>query len=79
MALFKRSESLTLSIPGINCGHCEKKVEAALSAVDGVKKVRADAQKKSAVVDLKAGTVLTDETKAEMQRLLAEAGYPVEA
>ena len=41
-----------IEIEGMHCSHCAKAVEDGLLAVDGVKKAKADAEKKTAVVAL---------------------------
>ena len=51
--LFKKAENVTtvLKVEGMMCGHCTARVEAALTAVSGVK---------SAKADLAAGTVTVE-------------------
>ena len=51
--LFKKSEIVTtvLTVEGMMCGHCSARVEAALTAISGVK---------SAKADLAAGTVTVE-------------------
>lgn len=41
-----------IEIEGMHCAHCAKAVETELLSVDGVKKAKADAEKKNAVVAL---------------------------
>ncbi len=41
-----------IEIEGMHCSHCAKAVEDELLAIDGVKKAKADAEKKTAVVTL---------------------------
>jgi copper chaperone len=62
---------LTLKVAGMTCGHCQKRVETALSAVPGVS---------GAIVDLHHGLaeVDYDDAAATIEGLtaaVAEAGY----
>lgn len=43
-------EEATISITGMSCGSCCKKVETAVAELDGVVKVKADYEKKLAMV-----------------------------
>ena len=65
---------LTLSVPGINCGHCEMTIKEEVGALAGVSKVEPSNQTKLVVVDFDAAAVSPDQIKA----VLAEAGYPVQ-
>ncbi len=76
MSLFKKKNHVTLSVPGINCGHCEMKIEKVVSAMPGVQKVKPDHKKKTVTLELSG-----DET-ADLNAIresLSEAGYPVAA
>lgn len=42
-----------ISVTGMHCAHCAKAVEEALSAIDGVSKVKADFQKGTAACSMK--------------------------
>ncbi|MBQ8340502.1 MAG: heavy metal translocating P-type ATPase [Clostridia bacterium] len=70
--LFKKAEIVTtvLTVEGMMCGHCSARVEAALTAISGVK---------SAKADLAAGTVTveasTKVTTAAMIAAVKNAGY----
>ena len=61
----------TVLIEGMSCGHCVKRVEAALKEVSGVKAVAVDLAKKSATVE---GDALDD---AALMGAVTEAGYQV--
>jgi Cu+-exporting ATPase len=43
-----------ISVNGMNCGHCQAKVEGALNAVDGVSAAKVDLKKKTATVTLES-------------------------
>ena len=43
----------TIFINGMSCGHCSKRVEAALKSVNGVKSVKVSLEEKKADVVLK--------------------------
>ncbi|MBS6749758.1 MAG: heavy-metal-associated domain-containing protein [Firmicutes bacterium] len=52
------------------CEHCEKAVTDALSAVDGVESVKADAKAGTAAVTMKPGT-----DEEALKAAVAKAGY----
>ncbi|NLW56850.1 MAG: heavy-metal-associated domain-containing protein [Firmicutes bacterium] len=61
-----------LTIEGMSCGHCVKRVQEALQTVEGVQSVTVDLEAKTAVLELIA--------EVEGERLKAaveEAGYDV--
>jgi len=60
-----------LSIKGMSCGHCVTRVEAAVSAIQGVTSVKVNLGQKSAVVE---GVALDD---ARLKEAVADAGYEV--
>jgi len=43
-------QTLTLSVPGMTCGHCEAAVKQEVGAVDGVASVAVDLDTKDVVV-----------------------------
>jgi copper ion binding protein len=63
-----------LSVPGINCGHCEMTIKEEVGALAGVNRVEPSNQTKSVVIDYDSATVTPEQIKAA----LAEAGYPVQ-
>lgn len=64
------SSTITYTVSGMSCGHCEKSVSTELSAIPGVTEVAADA---------KAGTVtVSSEAPVDLEQIRAaidEAGY----
>lgn len=42
-----------IAVTGMHCGHCEKAVEDALKAIDGVTKAKADREKNTVTVTMK--------------------------
>jgi copper chaperone CopZ len=65
-------ETITLSIPGINCDHCIMTVKRESGFVDGAEFVSGDVEGKTATFDL-----ANDAALESLQAMLAEAGYPV--
>ncbi|QSG09991.1 heavy-metal-associated domain-containing protein [Halapricum desulfuricans] len=64
--------SLTLTVEGMSCEHCEQAVVEALEAVDGVTGASADHEADVAEVDGSADT-------AELVAAVADAGYEASA
>ncbi len=62
-------ETLTYTVPGMHCGHCERAVADELSTVAGVESVEVDLETKRVVV---AGSGLDD---AALRAAIDEAGY----
>lgn len=52
MELFGSAKVINLKVDGMTCEHCEMKVEKALSALPGVKKVKIDRSKKNADISI---------------------------
>jgi copper chaperone CopZ len=63
------TNTLTYTVPGMHCGHCEASVKEEVSAVDGVESVDVDLDTKLVVVH---GEVLDD---AALRAAIDEAGY----
>ena len=64
-----------IEIEGMHCAHCAKAVEDELLAVNGVKKAKADAEKKNAVVSLSQ-----DVSDDELFKAVEKAGFkPIKA
>lgn len=61
-------------IEGMTCGHCKKRVENALSELEGVKEVAVDLEAKTATLELESS--VTDEV---LKEAVEEWGYKVEA
>ena len=65
------SETLTYTVPGIHCGHCEAAIKQEVSAVDGVRAVEVDLERKRVTV---SGVSLDD---GRLREAIDEAGYDV--
>jgi copper chaperone len=63
------SETLTLSVPGMTCGHCEAAVKREVGGVPGVTDVAVDLDTKDVVV---TGTSLD---RAALVAAIDEAGF----
>ncbi|MFW5918769.1 MAG: heavy-metal-associated domain-containing protein [Halanaeroarchaeum sp.] len=64
--------SITLTVTGMSCGHCEQTVTEALESVDGVTSATADNEADEAVVD---GDAPIDDLVAAVE----DAGYEASA
>ncbi|HTT68839.1 MAG TPA: heavy-metal-associated domain-containing protein [Gemmatimonadales bacterium] len=62
---------LTLKVAGMTCGHCQQRVEKALSAVPGVFSAIVDLQDGIAVLDFDDDSATIDDLTAAV----AKAGY----
>lgn len=62
---------VTLSVPGISCGHCVNTVERELAMVAGVEAVKADLGSKLVTFNYRDEATLT-----EARKTLVEIGYP---
>lgn len=65
------SETITYTVPGIHCEHCEAAITREVGAVEGVEAVDVDLEGKLVVV---AGARLDD---ARLRAAIDEAGYDV--
>lgn len=63
------SETVTYTVPGMHCAHCERAVSEELSAVEGVESVGVDLETKLVTV---VGVGLDD---AKLRAAIDEAGY----
>jgi copper chaperone len=63
-------DTITLSIPSINCGHCVMTIKREASLVTGVQFVSGDIAAKTATFQVENEAAL-----AELKKALAEAGY----
>ena len=63
------SATLTYTVPGMRCGHCEAAVTVEVSAVEGVQSVAVDLDSKQVVV---TGELLDDRA---LRAAIVEAGY----
>ena len=66
-------EKITLQVEGMSCEHCENAVQNAVRELAGIKEVKADAQKKQAVVEYDSSLTTTAEIKARIE----EQGFEV--
>jgi copper chaperone CopZ len=64
---------ITLNVPDISCGHCEKTVLGALQDKPGVKSVHVNIPAKSVYLDYDETAFSLDQVK----EVLDEEGYPV--
>lgn len=67
------SDSVTLKVAGMTCGHCEARVVKAVSSVDGVKSCKASSSKGTVIVKGK----LTSDTVEKIKAAVTGAGYSV--
>ena len=65
---FKKNNATVLKVEGMMCEHCKARVEKALSAVDGVIKVKVDLAAKTA-------TVYGNANEGSLITAVSEAGY----
>jgi copper ion binding protein len=73
MALFgAKKNDITITVEGMSCGHCEKRVEEAVSAIAGVKGVMASHVKRSVVVSTKGAV-----SREAIVAAIGSAGYQV--
>ena len=71
--MFEKVSHATLTIEGMSCGHCQKRVTDALTGVKGVKKADVNLESKSA-------DVMFYESKTNLEQLktaVEAAGYTV--
>ena len=66
--------TLTYNIPAVNCDHCKMTIEREVGKLPGVSYVNVDVGSKQAVIKL-----VIPVTKAEIEALLIEIGYPTES
>ncbi len=66
-------ERVTLSTPGISCGHCVMTIEEEVGALPGVSRIAADVDSKRVDVTFDPSQITLD----QIEKALAEAGYPV--
>ena len=69
------TETLTIPVEGMTCGHCTGTVRLALEGVPGVKSVRVDLATKRAEVSVEAGGF----DRSKLERAVEAAGYRVPA
>lgn len=72
MGLFSKTNQVNLTVPDMNCGHCEAKVSDALSKIEGVKSVKADSKSKIATLTLSGDHTPSQD---EIEKALEGSGY----
>lgn len=72
--MFGRTEKQTLAVEGMTCGHCEQRVEKAISQITGVKKVQASHTSQSVEISYKKDTPL--DTSA-VEKAITDVGFKV--
>ena len=70
--MFGSKITKTISIEGMSCGHCSKRVEEALKSVKGVKSVSISLEEKKAEVILKS-----DIDNEVLKNTVEDAGFEV--
>ena len=70
----KDNKTVTYSVPGINCDHCEVKVKAAVEAIDGVKTATASADAKNVVIEYTSSDA---PDFVAVNEALSPIGYPL--
>lgn len=66
--------TLTVKAPNISCGHCVHTIQDEVGELPGVKGVQAKEDTKLVTITFEPPT-----TREEIEKLMAEIGYPVEA
>jgi copper chaperone len=65
------SDTITYTVPGIHCSHCEASIKQAVGAVAGVQTVEVDLEDK--LVSVRGGSL----DDAQLRAAIDEAGYDV--
>ncbi len=65
------ASKVTYSIPNIHCGHCVHTIQSELIELPGVKSVKADQEKRNAVIEFEAPA-----TEESIKALLESIEYP---
>lgn len=65
-------KNITLKVSGMTCGHCEKAVKGALSAIEGVEQV--DVELKTGKVEVVANEYVSEQA---LKDAVEEQGYDV--
>ncbi len=66
--------TLTVKAPNISCGHCVRTIQNEVGELPGVKRVEAREDTKLVTISFEPPT-----TQEQIEELMAEIGYPVEA
>ena len=74
MGIFgKQKNTLTLEVPDMHCGNCERRIKVILESVPGVASATPSAEKGTVVVGLDPKTPADEQT---IRDELAAGGYP---
>jgi copper chaperone CopZ len=65
--------TLTVKAPNISCAHCVHTIQSEVAELRGVQTVTANEQSKLVTIAFDSPA-----TQAEIEKLMAEIGYPVE-
>ncbi len=65
---------LALRVPGMSCGHCERRIRQAVRGLSGVRSVEVDLGEKKVTVDYEEGAV----DAAAIKEAIRRAGYEAE-
>ena len=66
--------TLTVKAPNISCGHCVHTIQNEVAELPGVKNVQAEEDTKLVTISFEPPA-----TPEQIEKLMAEIGYPVEA
>ena len=64
----------TFKVPNISCGHCVHTIQNEVGELPGVKSVRAKGDTRLVTISFEPPA-----TQEQIEKLMAEIGYPVEA
>jgi copper ion binding protein len=66
-------ETMTVTVPNISCGHCQRAIEGAVGALPGVQSVHVEVPSKTVQVNYDPAHV----SRETIAATLDEEGYPV--
>lgn len=75
MGIFGKKKQISLTVPEMNCGHCEKRIEEMLKNLEGVAVVKADSGTKTTTLTLKGDT---GPSLDQITAALGDSGYTAE-
>jgi P-type Cu+ transporter len=64
--------NITFKVADMSCGHCEKRITSALSAIPGVQACKANSKSSLVELSLSPNTTLCAE---DLAAIISEAGY----
>jgi copper chaperone len=67
--------TVTISVPGIHCDHCERSIEGALVPLAGVRSARVDIDSRTVTVEVDQARV----DRAQLAGAIEDQGYEVPA